>query len=154
MRKLSNKACGTLVRKYARRMLEGIAYTQRTGKEMGFCAHGRRIVRNCYGTDCEVSFEKVPLRKMPGAFCFHTHPDPYYPRPSTDDLDFFDYAHFGSVCVSNVKGKTLCMRADQFGAIRLPKRGRRCERTLKTFPGRKRGYYLRLSPKRIKELIG
>ena len=117
--------------------MEGIAWTRRTGREYGFCAQGRKIVKRCHGTECAVYFY-VPKKTLKGSFCYHTHPDKTYPEPSSGDYDYFKYCAVESGCISNLRGDTLCFRGSPTGGIQKPKgsfkRRGRCEANLKLEP--------------------
>lgn len=142
-----------IIRKYSRQMLEDLAFTQRTGREAGFCASSKELV-NCHGTKCEV-FGNVPHR-LAGGFCYHTHTDNRIPSPSTDDWGFYDEYHFNYTCIANQKGRLLCLKARGPGRIlQLPVTGKRCEKKLVTGYPRtlKRGAYLRIPPGQLHKFV-
>jgi len=151
MAKIKAAACDKLVSRHAKSMLEGIAFTNRTGNEYGFCAQGRKIVKRCRGKHCYLTFY-IPKYKMQGSFCYHTHPDYGYPSPSHEpeggDYGFFNYMDVENGCISNYYGDTYCFKKSARGVhkpVKFSRKGQ-CEVNLDIEPLLRPGKYLKLGP--------
>lgn len=85
--------------------------TKRTGLEHGFdlCINPReRILKAenfCVGTKCEVPSPKECKKGEILVGGFHTHPPPFSPRPSLDDLKIG--LQLGIECIATVKDNSI-----------------------------------------------